>query len=197
MATESGHHPDDTYHLSDLDALKALSHPLRVQILGMLRIEGPGTATSLAERLGESTGSTSYHLRQLARHGLVIQDHDRGRGRERWWKAAHRATHFSMADFLADPEARLAAGALRSQWMRTYGALVDGWLREETTWDPAWIDAATITDAWVRLTPQRLADLLAEITELIDRYDLGDQAGEDAELVAVLIQAFPSRGFRP
>ena len=55
-------------------ALKALAHPVRLRMLGLLRIEGPATATTLATRLGLNTGATSYHLRQLAQHGFVVED---------------------------------------------------------------------------------------------------------------------------
>ena len=55
-------------------ALKALSHPVRLRMLGLLRIEGPATATSLAARLGLNTGATSYHLRHLAQHGFIVDD---------------------------------------------------------------------------------------------------------------------------
>src|SRR5436189_6154077 len=72
--------------------LRALAHPTRLKMLGMLRIDGPATATSLATRLGINTGQTSYHLRQLAQHGFVVDDLERGNGRERWWMAAHQST---------------------------------------------------------------------------------------------------------
>ena len=72
--------------------LRALAHPTRLKMLGMLRIDGPATATTLATRLGINTGQTSYHLRQLAQHGFVVDDDERGNGRERWWKAAHQST---------------------------------------------------------------------------------------------------------
>ena len=55
----------------DTGALRALAHPLRVQIYDILSQYGPQTASSLAERLGESSGSTSYHLRALAKHDLI------------------------------------------------------------------------------------------------------------------------------
>lgn len=69
--------------------LKGLAHPLRLQLLAALRQDGPATATLLAQRFNESTGATSYHLRQLARHGFIEPDiaHAAG-GRERWWKAS-------------------------------------------------------------------------------------------------------------
>src|SRR4051812_49925354 len=55
----------------DAPALKALAHPLRVQILRLLELREQMSVTSLAGELGETTGAVSYHLRQLARHGLV------------------------------------------------------------------------------------------------------------------------------
>ena len=47
----------------DATALKALAHPVRLRMLGMLRVDGPATATQLAARLGLNSGATSYHLR--------------------------------------------------------------------------------------------------------------------------------------
>jgi DNA-binding transcriptional ArsR family regulator len=59
--------------------LKALAHPLRVQLLDALSTYGPATASALGERLGESSGATSYHLRQLEKSGFVREDAARGR----------------------------------------------------------------------------------------------------------------------
>lgn len=70
----------------DAAALKALTHPLRVQILAVLQDEGRATATTLAARLAETSGATSYHLRQLARRGLI--EEVPAAGRERWWRLA-------------------------------------------------------------------------------------------------------------
>jgi len=65
--------------------LRALAHPLRVQLLQILYVEGPATASQLARRLGESSGATSYHLRALHRAGFVDEG-ERRNGRERWWQ---------------------------------------------------------------------------------------------------------------
>ncbi|MDP2774304.1 MAG: helix-turn-helix domain-containing protein [Nocardioides sp.] len=83
-------------------ALKALTHPVRLRMLGLLRTEGPATATRLATRLGLNSGATSYHLRQLARHGFVVDDEERGNARERWWRAARSTATDNTA---ADPDA--------------------------------------------------------------------------------------------
>lgn len=65
--------------------LRALAHPLRLQLLDVLGVEGPATASQLARRLGESSGSTSYHLRALHRVGMIEEAEQRN-GRERWWQ---------------------------------------------------------------------------------------------------------------
>jgi DNA-binding transcriptional ArsR family regulator len=65
--------------------LRALAHPLRVQLLQALYAEGQATASQLARLLGESSGATSYHLRALHRAGMVEEAEPRS-GRERWWQ---------------------------------------------------------------------------------------------------------------
>ena len=67
--------------------LRAMAHPLRLRLIGALRKEGPATASMLARMLYESSGATSYHLRILAKYGFVEDEHERNRGRERWWRA--------------------------------------------------------------------------------------------------------------
>ena len=91
-----------------------LAHPLRMRLLGALRVNGPATATTLAELLGTNTGATSYHLRQLAEVGLVAEDPDRGTGRQRWWRAAHDVTNWEPTDFDDDPDARAATSGSRA-----------------------------------------------------------------------------------
>ena len=61
----------DVKRLTDPRALRAMAHPIRLELVGLLRTHGPLTATKAAALLGESSGSTSFHLRQLAKYGLV------------------------------------------------------------------------------------------------------------------------------
>ncbi len=92
------------------EELKAFTHPLRMAMYSALRDYGPATATQLARRLGESSGQTSYHLRQLERHGFVEDDPEHTGGRERWW----RPRSFSVADpvMIADPAQAPAVRAM-------------------------------------------------------------------------------------
>ncbi|USQ75686.1 winged helix-turn-helix domain-containing protein [Ornithinimicrobium cryptoxanthini] len=80
---------EPTYFARQIDAsaMKAFAHPLRMAMYDYLNDREAATATMLAKHTGESTGQTSYHLRQLERHGFVEEDPGRGTGRERWWKA--------------------------------------------------------------------------------------------------------------
>src|SRR5687768_17326223 len=85
----------------DSGALRALAHPLRVRIYDILSQYGPQTASTLAERLGESSGSTSYHLRALAKHDLIREATERGTGRERWWERPVGGVSFANRDAMA------------------------------------------------------------------------------------------------
>jgi len=92
--------------------VRALAHPLRIRMLELLRA-GPATATMLANEAGESTGATSYHLRELAKAGFVEEDRARGDGRDRWWQ---RTTPLFVvsSDPADDAEYAAALGQLRS-----------------------------------------------------------------------------------
>ena len=132
--------PARDVYLDDTARLRALAHPLRVRLLGLLRTYGPSTATALGTRVGQSSGVTSYHLRQLEASGFVVEELERGNRRERWWKAAHRTTWFDPAD-PGDPEVRaLGEGYLRAvagSYAEEMSAFLDGALRPSATrWAP-------------------------------------------------------------
>lgn len=76
--------------LDDPGRLRALAHPLRRQILHRLRVHGPATSTTIGAVLEANTGTTSYHLRQLEKHGFIEEIPERSAGRERWWRTSER-----------------------------------------------------------------------------------------------------------
>lgn len=163
-------HVTETFRLTDERALAALAHPLRWRLLALLRADGPATATRLAERVQESSGLTSYHLRKLAEFGLVEEDRERGTRRERWWRAVHEITSWSPADFLGNPEARQASLAWRREVYRWQWRLIEQWLAEEPDWDKAWVDAASSDDSLLELTPESLRAMTDEIWAVVERY---------------------------
>jgi DNA-binding transcriptional ArsR family regulator len=79
--------------IGDAKRWKALAHPLRGEMLRYLDERGSATSTTLAKALGESTGTTSYHLRVLADAGIIEEIPERAHGRERWWRTFPTTDH--------------------------------------------------------------------------------------------------------
>jgi DNA-binding transcriptional ArsR family regulator len=73
--------------VGDAGRWKAMSHPLRREMLRYLARHEAATATTIAAALGENTGATSYHLRVLADAGVIEEIPERAHGRERWWRS--------------------------------------------------------------------------------------------------------------
>lgn len=171
--------------------LRALAHPMRNRILGLLRAYGPATATTLAKRLGVNTGATSYHLRQLAHAGLVLEDDSRGNARDRWWKAAHRGTYFDAGELL-DSEPELALGYLHGVG-QIYAENMFRSIDELQTRTPEWQDASMLSDFTFHLTAEQLKTMMTEVLVVLDKYrsDLNEPLADGAEQVSVQIQAYP------
>ncbi|MFE0423624.1 ArsR/SmtB family transcription factor [Streptomyces sp. NPDC058953] len=184
-ATTSGASPSDIpypaippgYRPLDPRSLRGLAHPLRIRLLASLRHDGPATASRLAERLGESSGATSYHLRQLAAHGFVTDDPSRGKGRERWWQAAEGGTSIDHSLFTdPDPAVRGAADLFIHEIGRMHGEEVATWLGTAHEWPEAWRRVSDLSDFTLRLTPERARELRDRVHELIESYADTDTA---------------------
>ena len=175
------------------EQLKALTHPLRLAILRVLRSAGPATATALAQRLGESSGATSYHLRQLARYGFVEEVPDSGDRRDRWWRAAFGGHSVDTGKWFDDPEDRSIVSLYQAQVVRGYAERAVNFVTEQSAgeWSREWVDAADLSDFKLRLTPAQLARLRTRMHALVESFGKYDSAG--AEAVSVQVIAFPQR----
>ncbi|TDW18687.1 winged helix-turn-helix domain-containing protein [Kribbella kalugense] len=176
--------------------LRALSHPTRLKMLMLLRLEGPATATQLAQQLKLNTGAASYHLRQLAEHGFIAEDTERGDARDRWWKAAHESTRADLRSRTTEEEAESAEAYLHTVALLYTETLMQH-VEERRYLPEQWQDASTISDWHLRLTPKRaeqLTDALAKVIE--DWHEEGDD-GEDTAgsgYFVVNLNAFPRPG---
>jgi DNA-binding transcriptional ArsR family regulator len=177
----------------DARQLRVLAHPLRWRILGSLRADGPATASILGDRLGESSGQTSYHLRQLAKVGLVAELPELGNRRDRWWDASHDITSWSPGDFLDDPDAAASADWMLGEIARVYTDRVAQWIGRRQQAPAEWIAAADMSDLAFRLTPDGLADLNRRLLEVVYEAMEHEAAPDDpsAETCVVLLQSFP------
>lgn len=156
------------------DEARALGHPLRLRLMELLRL-GPSTASRLARELGESSGATSYHLRALARVGLVEDDPGRSGGRERWWR---RREDFLLIAFGPDhPEGRALVAKKWAHASRTDDEALRRFVEREAELELEWRTEAFVGNWPLFLTPEeaealnrRVFDLVREATrEAADR----------------------------
>ncbi|MER6414293.1 helix-turn-helix domain-containing protein [Streptomyces humidus] len=178
----------------DARSLRGLAHPLRMQLLDALRFGGPATASRLAEKLGESSGATSYHLRQLAAHGFIEDAPERGKGRERWWKAAHQGLRFDDALLTdASPDVRGAADTYLHEVATTQTRDLSTWLGNRHTWPEEWNSAWDMSSDTLRLTPELTRELVEKMHALVESYRdrAVDEGDADAARVRVHTRTFP------
>jgi predicted transcriptional regulator len=179
--------------LTDPRALRAYAHPVRMALVGLLRTEGPLTATRAAELLGESSGTCSFHLRQLARYGLV-EEAGGGTGREKPWRATTTSTDW---DAVQDtPETAAAAGLLQTVIAEQYFGQLMRWLEASRDEPSEWQEAAQLGDRILYVTADELAELGRRVREIIDEYFERQVRPElrppGARLVTWLDIAFPN-----
>jgi DNA-binding transcriptional ArsR family regulator len=171
-------------------ALRALAHPVRLRLLGLLRVDGPSTATRLAERLGLNSGATSYHLRQLAHHGFVVEDTERGNSRDRWWRAAHQSTHTRDG---SDVASRDAVDAMIQAGVVVQTELIQRAVEERQLLPAKWRSTTAHSDWVLDLTPERAGELKQRLMDVIDEY-LTDEPGDGTGQVMLQLHLFPRPG---
>ncbi|ANL34885.1 winged helix-turn-helix domain-containing protein [Rhizobium phaseoli] len=182
-------------------ALKALAHPVRLRVLGMLRIDGPATATQLAARLNLNSGATSYHLRQLAQYGFIEEAPHASR-RDRWWRASHEITSVPPSEAegegleldLAFNQAALSLQVSQMQQaLEEYADLPAEW-RKATAADDIIIP---MTAAQAEALTKRLTDIILEAMRAAP--SLGEAASQAPGMVPfyVMLHAFPYPGRLP
>ncbi|WP_338674244.1 helix-turn-helix domain-containing protein [Streptomyces sp. SCSIO 30461] len=179
----------------DAAAVKALTHPLRIRLLGLLRQYGPATASELGVRTGESSASTSYHLRVLAKYAFIAEAAHRD-GRERRWRAVHELTSWSNEAMAATDETRAFVSASRRAQLvhleRSFTQYDDdaaaGRLGAE------WAEPAGMTDLLYRLTPESLTELWESFERAVRALAERDEGDPRAEQVAVFWAGLPLAG---
>jgi len=190
--------PGDVFILDTPELLRALAHPLRIKLLSLLQSEGPATATMLAPLAGESVAAVSYHLRQLARFGLVEEVSDRGDRRDRWWQAVAREYNVPEVD-VEEPEREAARFQLMARVMERDSAIVASFLDERERYEPEWRQAVVFSNQVVHMRPEQVAEASQRIHEVLADYAPerpSDPPASGAERVYVVIRLVPWRSFR-
>lgn len=167
--------------------LRALAHPLRIQLLMELR-EGSATSAMLARRTGQTRGNISYHLRTLAAAGVIRESPDRGTGRERWWQATalpEVAAHTLVGD-RDTAEATKALTVERGRRLADFGARLGA-----GEVPPDRVAATRVSELRLRLSATQQAALVAELDAVLARWEHTEtEAVDDGEVVEVQLAVF-------
>jgi DNA-binding transcriptional ArsR family regulator len=182
--------PTSRYEVTDVSALRALTHPLRTRILGALRLEGAATASQLARRLGESSGATSYHLRQLARFGFVEEAPVQVSRRERVWRATHALTSIDPRRFSGGAE-EVVLDEFTGRQLAQLHEQSQGWRARRSEASPEWVSAAGFSDTMARLSPAACAELHERLTDLVDELQARSAGEPGTAWVSVFLAALP------
>jgi DNA-binding transcriptional ArsR family regulator len=181
--------------ISDPRVMRALAHPARIEIVDYLSNSGAVvTATECAGMVGLSPSAASYHLRELAKFGLVEQAPSRGDGRERVWRSVGNG--LSIRADAAHPEARAAEKALIDLYLNRQFEQIRKWAARMTDESEAWHDASTIMSQQALIAPEELIALNEQVRALLEPYRVrGREAAgnvpENAETVSISYIAFP------
>jgi DNA-binding transcriptional ArsR family regulator len=168
-------------------ALQALAHPVRLELIDYLMSQGPATASTCARAVGDTPSNCSYHLRTLAKAGLVEEAASRD-GRERPWRAL-------MTGFDADVEGEMspeAAELLVLQLQRDQRMVREHLARRDAL-PKRWRSADVYSTYTLRLDPNELRDLTAKLDALIRPYIAAtrEDAPRGSAVVHLGMQAFP------
>src|SRR3954466_9979142 len=145
----------------DPKILRAIAHPVRNRILTELTATGSMRAADLARELDIPANQASFHLRQLAKYGLVEEDPDAARDkRDRVWKlTSPGGLQIDLKDLEQSPEGRAAATVFRrnaAQWGHV--VVEQAYARHQDT------DAhRSLTETALRLTEDEARQLTQEL----------------------------------
>ena len=156
----------DTVH--DPRLLRAIAHPVRNRILAELSATGTMRAADVARELEIPANQASFHLRQLAKYGLVVEAPDEARDkRDRVWKVAEeRGMRVNLAELEASPGGKAAV----SVFVRT--AIAKGYRTIEQAYATSADEGTvrTVTDQSLRLTKAEAGELAAELDQVLQTW---------------------------
>jgi DNA-binding transcriptional ArsR family regulator len=181
--------------VSDPLVMRALAHPARLAIMDYFFAGNTGTATDLAEVVRLSPSATSYHLRALARSGLVEEAPGRGDARERVWQTRIRGlTIAARSD--GDADAHEAERELTDAILVREDAQARRWVQRSADEPPEWYQAASIIESVLRLTAAELTELNEAMAALYRPYSRRRRTDPppDARMVSLVVRAFPVDG---
>lgn len=154
--------------LSDPRAIRALAHPARLAIIEGLPPGEALTATELAAVTGLSPSATSYHLKALAKWGIVEAGEGRADGRDRPWKATGRSVMVSSPEPASTVVAEIA---IIGTFLDRNRAIATEFLENQDDEPAEWRDAAALASHDYWLTADELVKAAQAMDEVLAPYE--------------------------
>jgi DNA-binding transcriptional ArsR family regulator len=173
--------------VSDPRVLRAIAHPVRTRILDELEASGPVRAADIARDLGIPANQASFHLRQLAKYGLVEEAPEEARDkRDRVWRAvAYSGLSVNLTELGAAPGGQAAVRVFRANKLAWMHHLVD---RAFATGMPKGSGVFSTSDQALRLTDDEALQLRREIDELVEGWAVRTRGRDPERRTYVLVQ---------
>jgi hypothetical protein len=179
--------------MRDPRVLRAVAHPFRLKLLDLIEQCGTLTSAEASVATGESTGSCSFHLRQLAKYGFIEAARARD-GRERRWA---RATAGERVPAGLDEESTRAGTELGKLLVDRFANDARYWLERRDDLPRDWQEGAVLDQELLYLTPSELRELSGAVVDLFAAYrrrtnDLASRpVGSQPVRAAALLFALP------
>jgi DNA-binding transcriptional ArsR family regulator len=176
--------------LTSAKQMRALAHPLRMRVLGELRINGPRTVGGLCDVFDEAPGNLSYHLGKLAEFGFIEEAPELSTDRrERWWRAAHEFTTIATTPD-ASADEKLAMTVVRHQIIDGYAASLHQAVEAEASLPPEWSKPSGSADVAAFLTPEQFAEASNELEAVLEKWHArSNQSAKGAAAVHLITHA--------
>ncbi len=184
--------PDRSIVLTSAKQMRALAHPLRLRILGELRVGGPRSVGGLSEVFDEAPGTLSYHLGKLAEFGFVEEAPELAADRrERWWRSVHELTRIDQAAPDASVAERRASSAMRHQVIDVSSAILHKAIDDAEALPREWVEAAVSSDTVAFLTAAELAEAGADLEAVLAKWRArSNRDRDDAAAVQLIVHTF-------
>lgn len=162
-------HDPPQMQTSDPAVMRALAHPLRIEIMEAMDDAGEATASEIAERLDQSVANASFHLRLLASAGFI--ERAEPRGREKPWRTKHRGRNLRPEH--DDPSSIAEASELGALVVQREAARMAAFLRAAPAHlrSGEWIPAVTVSTATFWATAEEMAEVSQELATLLNRFE--------------------------
>jgi predicted ArsR family transcriptional regulator len=185
----------DPPQLGDPRVLRAIAHPTRGRILDELGAVGPMRAADVGEALGIPANQASFHLRQLAKYGVILPAPEAARDkRDRVYKLPdERGFRLDVEDISKQPGGKAAVTVFqhsKAAWAHRLVDEVFSFKKKKDTF-------SAIVDQSMKLTKDEAAEFMGDVDEVLATWAAKTRGRSKARRTYVfysMVQPYPEDG---